>query len=181
MNRPRASPPSIRSTPTSAAHDPVRPAVILDVREADEFRDVRVPARCSSRCPSSARAWRTSRRTGRSSSCAQRADGRSRSRACCSERLGGRRQHRRRDHGLGADGAGGQQGRRGPTARDSCPAEPAAQGKRPPGSGGRRSMARAARSGGAGTLHDRPDLLLVVERVGDRISRMKLIAPTSRR
>ena len=53
--------------------DPVRPAVILDVREADEFREVRVPG--SLFVPMSELGARLARcrRTGRCSSCAPRA------------------------------------------------------------------------------------------------------------
>jgi len=43
MNRPAGIPAVDPLYADLRRHDPVRPAVILDVREADEFRDVRVP------------------------------------------------------------------------------------------------------------------------------------------
>ena len=43
MNRPAGIPAVDPLYADLRRHDPVRPAVILEVREADEFRDVRVP------------------------------------------------------------------------------------------------------------------------------------------
>ncbi|HEY3335143.1 MAG TPA: rhodanese-like domain-containing protein [Candidatus Limnocylindrales bacterium] len=43
MNRPAGIPAVDPLYADLRRHDPVRPAVILDVREADEFRDVRIP------------------------------------------------------------------------------------------------------------------------------------------
>ena len=59
MNRPQAIPAVDPLYADIRRRDPVRPAVLLDVRERDEFADrPRRRARCSSRCRSSARGSR---------------------------------------------------------------------------------------------------------------------------
>ena len=62
MNRPQAIPALDPLYADIRRRDPIRPAILLDVRERDEFMPSGSRARSSSPCPSWACASRTSRK-----------------------------------------------------------------------------------------------------------------------
>ena len=109
MNRPAGIPAVDPLYADLRRHDPVRPAVLLDVREPDEFRDVRVPG--SLFVPMSqlgARLADIPKDRPLLVLCAAGSRSQQVTGFLLPERLGGRRQHRRRDHRLGADGPAGR-------------------------------------------------------------------------